>query len=113
MLLVVPLEFLIAVAARESRLHMGLNWRNSVSSKIIYIYVIEPNTKQLNFFQGLLICILSVDGATYDYVVIGGGTAGAVVAARLVEANSCVLMIEAGDIPGADSLVSKMHIIFN
>ncbi|PSR83010.1 hypothetical protein BD289DRAFT_370488 [Coniella lustricola] len=34
--------------------------------------------------------------ATFDYVVIGGGTAGLVVAARLAEANRSVAVIEAG-----------------
>lgn len=35
--------------------------------------------------------------ATYDYVVIGGGTAGSVVAARLIEmTNATVAVIEAG-----------------
>lgn len=48
------------------------------------------------------------DGDTYDYVVVGGGTSGAITAARLVEAKYTVLVIEAGDIPGADSLVSEI-----
>ncbi|KAH8754201.1 hypothetical protein F5883DRAFT_188173 [Diaporthe sp. PMI_573] len=34
--------------------------------------------------------------ATFDYVVIGGGTAGLVVAARLAEANMSVAVVEAG-----------------
>lgn len=34
--------------------------------------------------------------ATFDYVVIGGGTAGLVVAARLAQASHSVAVIEAG-----------------
>jgi len=34
---------------------------------------------------------------TYDYVIVGGGTAGAVVAARLTEnSNASVALVEAG-----------------
>ncbi|XP_022830931.1 glucose dehydrogenase [FAD, quinone]-like [Spodoptera litura] len=43
-------------------------------------------------------------GDMFDYVVVGGGTAGLVVTTRLVEANYSVLVIEAGDIPGVESL---------
>lgn len=51
--------------------------------------------------------------ASFDYVVVGGGTAGITVASRLAEKNFRVALIEAGDyyeldsltsIPGADSL---------
>lgn len=52
--------------------------------------------------------------ASYEYVVVGGGTAGVTVAARLAEKNFRVALVEAGDnyqhrsltafIPGADSL---------
>ncbi|CAD0199076.1 unnamed protein product [Chrysodeixis includens] len=43
------------------------------------------------------------EGDIFDYLVVGGGTAGAVVAARLVEANFSVLVIEAGGNPGVES----------
>lgn len=35
--------------------------------------------------------------ATYDYVVVGGGTAGNTIATRLAEAGWSVAVIEAGD----------------
>ena len=52
--------------------------------------------------------------ASFDYVVVGGGTAGITVAARLAQKDFDVALVEAGDyyelksltafIPGADSL---------
>ena len=36
---------------------------------------------------------------TYDYIVVGGGAGGCVVAARLAEAGKQVIVIEAGDDP--------------
>jgi choline dehydrogenase len=41
-----------------------------------------------------------VDNEVYDYVVVGGGSSGSVVAARLAEAGAQVLLLEAG---GKDS----------
>lgn len=38
---------------------------------------------------------------TYDFVIAGGGTAGLILANRLIEANFTVLVIDAGD-PDAD-----------
>ncbi|KAI1478786.1 putative GMC oxidoreductase [Daldinia eschscholtzii] len=52
----------------------------------------------------------SVDGKTYDYVIVGGGTAGCVVASRLSEANNVsVLVIEKGHVN--DNIVSRMPLL--
>ncbi|KAL4907185.1 hypothetical protein BDW74DRAFT_175967 [Aspergillus multicolor] len=80
------------------------------------------------FLQRLLLLILSLGvirvksvnrgqpgvNTTFDYVVVGAGTSGFTVAARLAEANYTVALVEAGDfyalvwpfpiIPGAASL---------
>lgn len=38
----------------------------------------------------------TVESSTYDYIVVGGGAGGLVVANRLSETNATVLVIEAG-----------------
>ena len=43
---------------------------------------------------------------TYDYIVVGAGSAGCVVATRLIEAGKSVLLLEAG--PKDDSLYVRM-----
>ncbi|KAG7448430.1 alcohol oxidase [Guyanagaster necrorhizus] len=49
-----------------------------------------------------------VDGKTFDYVVVGGGTAGLILAARLSEnASLSVLVLEAGDANLDDSLIMR------
>ncbi|RDA87735.1 hypothetical protein CP532_1780 [Ophiocordyceps camponoti-leonardi (nom. inval.)] len=51
-----------------------------------------------------------VDGKTYDYVILGGGTAGCVVASRLSEdPNVSVLVLEKGHFK--DNLVSRMPLL--
>ncbi|KAI1144953.1 putative GMC oxidoreductase [Nemania diffusa] len=51
-----------------------------------------------------------VDGKTYDYIIVGGGTAGCVVASRLSEDQDVsVLVIEKGHVK--DNLVSRMPLL--
>lgn len=64
-------------------------------------------------FPEHLLAFLDVD-AIFDYIVVGGGTAGVTIASRLAEQKYRVALIEAGGIyealsltatiPGADSL---------
>ncbi|KAI1379874.1 putative GMC oxidoreductase [Hypoxylon crocopeplum] len=51
-----------------------------------------------------------IDGKTFDYVIVGGGTAGCVVASRLSEdRNVSVLVIEKGHV--RDNFVSRMPLL--
>ncbi|POS76990.1 choline dehydrogenase [Diaporthe helianthi] len=51
-----------------------------------------------------------VDGKTYDYVIVGGGTAGCLLAARLSEdTDVSVLVLEKGHVK--DNLVSRIPLL--
>ncbi|KAL4791929.1 hypothetical protein BDV19DRAFT_401018 [Aspergillus venezuelensis] len=64
--------------------------------------------------MGASVLCSTVQSSTFDYVVVGGGTAGVAIAVRLAEASHSVALIEAGNyyedssplaaIPGADVL---------
>ncbi|KAI0473339.1 putative GMC oxidoreductase [Xylariaceae sp. FL0804] len=50
-----------------------------------------------------------VNGRSYDYIIVGGGTAGCVLASRLSEGDASVLVIEKGHFK--DNIVSRMPLL--
>ena len=47
------------------------------------------------------------NGSEYDYIVVGSGTSGSVVAGRLAEAGKRVLLVEAGGPPHFFQVISQ------
>lgn len=47
------------------------------------------------------------DGSTFDFIIVGAGTAGSTLAARLAAADFSVLVLEAGPEPPHESIVSR------
>jgi len=69
-------------------------------------------------FAALLLCLARAASANYDYVVVGGGVAGSIVATRLAETHSVLLLNIAGAPPAqydspvmvSDELIVKTNL---
>ncbi len=59
--------------------------------------------------SNLLATLDQVSGKSFDYIIIGGGTAGLVLAARLSEdPTKSVLVLEAGGAHLGDPMIGKL-----
>ena len=50
----------------------------------------------LNYYCAKYLHAVPPSGAAFDYIVVGSGTSGSVVAGRLAEAGHKILLLEAG-----------------
>lgn len=79
-----------------SLLPLPLLWATSHAQLGPYLSLLDDGATLLKGALGALGGALGVE-ATYDYVVVGGGTAGNTIGTRLAEAGHKVAIIEAGE----------------